>query len=222
MLDLRVDARQLLVPDRTANGVTSDFELTAGVTYHFGTQGPVHVSPPAVVAAAEPDRDMDTVPDRLDACPSEPEDVDGFDDDDGCPELDNDQDGVRDADDLCPSEMETKNGYRDDDGCPDQPLAELGAIAFGRESTRLDVAADAAVARAQQVLAQYPALSVEVAGYTSPDERTRDLARARAEAVKAALVKRGITAARVLTVGHAERKGRRSELKIVTPEQLAM
>lgn len=57
-----------------------------------------------------------------DVCPSEPEDVDAFEDADGCPDADNDSDAVLDALDLCPFEPETQNGVRDEDGCPESPL----------------------------------------------------------------------------------------------------
>ena len=52
-------------------------------------------------------------------CPTEPEDKDGFDDEDGCPDLDNDQDGIADKNDKCPNEAEDRDGYQDEDGCPD-------------------------------------------------------------------------------------------------------
>ncbi len=65
------------------------------------------------------DSDSDGVPDEADRCPVTPEDVDGFEDEDGCPEPDNDQDGVPDVNDRCPDAAETPNGISDDDGCPD-------------------------------------------------------------------------------------------------------
>jgi hypothetical protein len=49
------------------------------------------------------DRDGDGVPDAVDRCPDEPEDIDGFQDEDGCPDPDNDQDGVPDVSDACPN-----------------------------------------------------------------------------------------------------------------------
>jgi outer membrane protein OmpA-like peptidoglycan-associated protein len=57
--------------------------------------------------------------DDKDRCPNEPEDLDLYDDVDGCPELDNDGDGVADAQDKCPLEPEDKDGLADDDGCVD-------------------------------------------------------------------------------------------------------
>jgi flagellar motor protein MotB len=65
------------------------------------------------------DEDGDEIPDHLDKCPNEPEDKDGFQDDDGCPDPDNDGDGILDKDDRCPNEPEDKDGFQDDDGCPD-------------------------------------------------------------------------------------------------------
>jgi outer membrane protein OmpA-like peptidoglycan-associated protein len=65
------------------------------------------------------DKDRDGIPDSLDACPDEPEDRDGFQDDDGCPDPDNDGDGIADADDLCPDQPEDKDGFQDGDGCPE-------------------------------------------------------------------------------------------------------
>ena len=65
------------------------------------------------------DRDGDGLSDEVDRCPDDPEDRDGFQDEDGCPEADNDQDGIRDIDDKCPADPEAKNGRQDEDGCPD-------------------------------------------------------------------------------------------------------
>jgi len=65
------------------------------------------------------DRDHDGIIDILDRCPDEPEDKDGFQDDDGCPDEDNDNDGIPDALDKCPNEPEDFDGFQDEDGCPD-------------------------------------------------------------------------------------------------------
>ncbi len=75
--------------------------------------------PDAPVEVLPVDSDGDGLLDHLDACPDEAEDVDGFLDGDGCPELDNDRDGFSDAVDKCPNEAETPNGVDDHDGCPD-------------------------------------------------------------------------------------------------------
>jgi outer membrane protein OmpA-like peptidoglycan-associated protein len=110
------------------------------------TPGPISNQGCPVVTAR--DRDGDGIPDELDKCPDQPEDKDGFQDEDGCPEPDNDGDGLvdavdrcpnnpgpitnfgcpvtdRDGDgipdalDKCPDEPEDKDGFQDEDGCPD-------------------------------------------------------------------------------------------------------
>jgi len=65
------------------------------------------------------DADGDGLENRLDQCPSDAEDRDGFQDEDGCPDLDNDKDGVADAQDKCVDEPEDMDGFQDEDGCPD-------------------------------------------------------------------------------------------------------
>ncbi len=65
------------------------------------------------------DSDRDGVLDRDDNCVRVPEDRDGFQDQDGCPDLDNDADGVPDPKDRCRDAAETVDGFQDDDGCPD-------------------------------------------------------------------------------------------------------
>ena len=65
------------------------------------------------------DRDGDGYKDDEDECPDEPEDFDGFKDEDGCPDPDNDNDGILDVDDECPDTPEDFDGDEDEDGCPE-------------------------------------------------------------------------------------------------------
>jgi hypothetical protein len=51
-----------------------------------------------------PDEDKDGVAGGADECPLIPEDTDGYEDADGCPDLDNDGDGFPDDEDRCPLE----------------------------------------------------------------------------------------------------------------------
>lgn len=67
----------------------------------------------------EGDRDGDGLADGEDRCPEIPEDLDGYRDQDGCPDSDNDRDGRPDTADLCPNDAEDHDGYHDQDGCPD-------------------------------------------------------------------------------------------------------
>lgn len=65
------------------------------------------------------DQDGDGVLDRDDGCDDEMEDMDEFDDEDGCPETDNDEDEIPDDNDECPDEAEDLDEFQDEDGCPD-------------------------------------------------------------------------------------------------------
>lgn len=65
-----------------------------------------------------PDTDGDGLKDNVDQCVGQAEDVNGFEDNDGCPDadklIDTDGDGVRDEIDDCPDEQ----GLANNDGCP--------------------------------------------------------------------------------------------------------
>jgi outer membrane protein OmpA-like peptidoglycan-associated protein/opacity protein-like surface antigen len=113
--DLGVRYNYLLGQDKDMVGMSSFWgadhvdankaivEGLVGVTFKFGST----------------DKDGDGIPNKHDQCPEEPEDFDGFQDADGCPDHDNDGDGIPDATDQCPNEAEDVDGYQDQDGCPD-------------------------------------------------------------------------------------------------------
>ncbi len=64
------------------------------------------------------DRDKDGILDKNDRCPDQAEDLDGFQDDDGCPDPDNDGDGIADAEDACPREAGERSSDPKHNGCP--------------------------------------------------------------------------------------------------------
>jgi len=128
---------------------TPDWRGLAGLRLGFGGHAPPASRP------RELDRDGDGIPDLADRCPDQPEDKDGFEDEDGCPDPDNDKDGVLDADDRCmnvpglvalagcpdsdgdgiadlddkcPTQAEDKDGFEDTDGCPDPDNDKDGVL----------------------------------------------------------------------------------------------
>ena len=97
------------------------FELGAGGGLVSGVGIPVfRVVGGARWAPIRADADGDGVLDGDDGCPDQEEDVDGWQDEDGCPEEDNDDDGMLDGVDPCPDEAEDRDGHEDEDGCPDR------------------------------------------------------------------------------------------------------
>jgi hypothetical protein len=114
-------------PDRR---VSVGLAVGRGVTAAIGTPDLRGVVTVSIVPGAAPlapihplvpdgDADGDGIPDSVDQCPHDPEDKDGFQDQDGCPDPDNDRDGIPDAQDKCPLDPEDKDGFEDADGCPD-------------------------------------------------------------------------------------------------------
>ena len=88
-------------------------------------------------APPNPDKDDDGIKDKADKCPLDPEDKDGFEDEDGCAEVDNDKDGLTDDIDKCALEPEDIDSFQDEDGCPD-PDNDGDAIADAADKCPTD------------------------------------------------------------------------------------
>ena len=167
-------------------------------------------------AAADPDPDGDGIPSSADRCPRQPEDLDGFQDKDGCPELDNDSDGVPDADDQCPLKKEVVNGVKDDDGCPDEGKARVAIKAgkveiservfFATGSDQLKPVSHDILRQVAGVLkANWQVRKVLVEGHTDnrgDKEMNVDLSERRARRVKAFIVARGVASHRLSCKGY--------------------
>jgi OOP family OmpA-OmpF porin len=61
-------------------------------------------------------------------CRNEKEDVDQFEDEDGCPDPDNDRDTILDGVDTCPNDPEDFDSFEDVDGCPDKDNDKDGVL----------------------------------------------------------------------------------------------
>ena len=169
----------------------------------------------------DPDNDGDGIPDILDGhrtadggvvfakdrpgfgdCMNKAEDVDGFQDEDGCFEGDNDGDGIPDAVDGhrdetgaitmdatwfmigdCANEAEVRNGVDDDDGCPDEALAQvdlerkeiviLDKVYFDYDKASIKKSSYPVLEAVLQILNTYEELrKIEIQGHT--DARGRD------------------------------------------------
>ena len=162
------------------------------------------------------DTDGDGYMDDIDRCPYDAEDIDGFQDADGCPDPDNDNDGIPDTEDRCPDVREVMNGVDDDDGCPDE-----GRVVVEKESIRIndviyfDFGKASIQPRSYSLLDEIGAVvkdhtelrKIRIEGHTDSvgdDISNLKLSQARADAVKAALIQRGIEANRLDAAGFGE------------------
>lgn len=178
----------------------------------------VMVSPVTAAVAAEvagrgsEDGDGDGVKEAEDLCPKEPEDLDGYEDADGCPDPDNDRDRILDAKDLCPNEPETYNGIEDDDGCPDRgrvvvtdsAIEILDHIYFKKGSATTKAPSQPILDALAQTLLGNPSITrVEVQGHASDEEgKAWELSSERAVAVILALRQRGVEGTRLVMQGY--------------------
>jgi len=206
-----------LLPDRGAN---PDSRAFLAIVFEPRSADPARGSVPDPPARPSPpaDRDVDDdgIVDRLDRCPTEPEDVDGFQDEDGCPDIDNDGDLIVDVDDLCIDRPETYNTVDDEDGCPDRgPVIEhegeieiLDVIQFEFDSAEIRPESHHLLRAVARTIMLNPAIQlVEVRGHT--DERgsaayNLDLSRRRAASVLEFLVSEGVARDHLDSHGYGE------------------
>ena len=145
------------------------------------------------------DVDGDGIADMNDGAPWAPEDMDGFEDDDGVPDPDNDGDGIWDVNDVMPNDPEAFHRWHDHDGAPDEyPVLE--SICFDLGRTELSGEARGYLRGILVVLLEWPELKLRVEGYA---DETRDgvediyLAHRRAVQVRDYLMEHGCPASRI-------------------------
>jgi OmpA-OmpF porin, OOP family len=190
------------------------------------------------------DNDKDGIPDKEDQCPDDAEDKDKFEDEDGCPDPDNDKDQIPDVKDKCPNDPETYNGFQDEDGCPDKgkviiegsDIVILEKVQFETNSTKILPQSNGILDAVAATMKGHPEfLVMEIAGHAderSTDEHNLQLTKGRAASVMEAMLKRGVSAKRLVSQGYGEycpldaasnpaawEKNRRVEFKIVKTEE---
>lgn len=222
--DIRFDVRASLMP-----GVdpmyTPEWEAGIGLSFRLGGAKSKHAGDAATTQGK--DEDKDGIADGADQCPDRAEDVDGFEDRDGCPDIDNDLDQVLDIVDKCGGAQETYNGVEDQDGCPDTVPPELAALSgaipgllYAPGSVEIRASAQPALDNIAALLAKHPSVRIVLSGYTDESEAQppqvagqevaeaeidagyRALAEKRATEVRKSLVALGVTATRIDVEAH--------------------
>ncbi|MCU0654869.1 MAG: OmpA family protein [Polyangiaceae bacterium] len=167
-----------------------------------------------------PDRDGDGIADAEDACPQTPGVKDADPKKNGCPP-DKDGDGIPDERDRCPSEPETYNGIEDDDGCPEKKQKTLATLEgeqiritqqvnFKLDKAEIEGKSSFQILDAvSAVLKNHPEIrEVEVQGHT--DDKgdagyNLELSQRRAEAVREAMIQRGVAPERLKATGFGKK-----------------
>jgi OOP family OmpA-OmpF porin len=195
--------------------------LSASTDVH----APAVTATPAPAPAVMEDRDADGIADAQDRCPDEPEDLDQFEDRDGCVDRDNDGDGILDAHELrpdgrwtncdhqlahgadrdCRNFPEDVDGYEDHDGCPDILTLDQCLVRLPERvplDRRGELASDAPAILDAVAASMQRAPSVKFWVEAHLDDR-RDLAAAKRSTQRAAsqviegLVRRGVARERI-------------------------
>ena len=172
--------------------------------------------------------------------PNEPEDFDGFEDEDGCPDPDNDKDGIPDVVDKCPNEPETVNGVDDEDGCPDEApivvredrILLTEHVLFDTNRARVRSAGRPALAAVLNLWKQHPEWDhLVIEGHANrrgPDPFNDWLSHERAERARKVIIEMGFPAEKLVVAAfgnkqlrvqgtgeEADRENRRVEFVII-------
>jgi outer membrane protein OmpA-like peptidoglycan-associated protein len=204
-----------------------------------------------------PDTDNDGINDELDKCPNEAgtakydgcpipdSDKDGINDEEdkcpnqagiakyqGCPVPDRDNDGVNDEEDKCPDTP----GTAKNNGCPEIPAevsklfsTSASTVSFSTNSSKVSGTANASLNQIVKALNDNADIKVKLEGHSDNAEKNaQEVSEARAAAVKAYLISKGISEDRITVEGFGSEtpisdngtaagrtKNRRVEIKVV-------
>jgi outer membrane protein OmpA-like peptidoglycan-associated protein len=224
---VRLDGRLALPPSSDSESVTADGEIFLGLWKSFGPPAPPPPPPaPPCTDPADPRDGVEPVTEKGPPPPPQPSDGDG--------------DGMLDDNDKCAREPETANGFDDGDGCPDEIPPDvqkltgvISGIQFVQTTAELAPGSAAVLDETVAMLTKYPTVRIEIAGHTDAtgdEQKNRDLSQQRADAVRAYLIKRGISEARLDSKGYGPEfpignnatpegraQNRRVEFKLLSP-----
>ena len=155
------------------------------------------------------DEDQDGVPDYLDKCKGTIAAARNYVDENGCPK-DTDGDGIPDYIDRCPQVAGVAENY----GCPGVKKEilkvfkqALNGIQFETGKATIKSSSNQILDQVVKIMKENPDFNLDIAGHTDnvgqPDFNL-DLSKRRAEAVKAYLVKKGVSEQRMTSAGYGD------------------
>jgi OOP family OmpA-OmpF porin len=227
-----------VLKDGARGGAVSDVRwprvVAAGAVLFVACTTAAPGVPPPKQTAVAPDSDGDMLPDHADRCPTQPEDIDGYQDNDGCPDPDNDRDGIPDRVDKCPRtgrwhcDWLVENPVVDKDGCcvpptPKNPMPFIRPIppvitylppdvftyvfSFGSNSVAISRKKRPRLDAVAAQLVELEGFRVRIEGHCDTREKNPDeLSLKRAKAVKDYLVAKGVSAYRLEIVGYGAKR----------------
>src|SRR5690606_31003841 len=155
-----------------------------------------------------PDTDKDGINDEEDKCPTEA----GQARYNGCPVVDTDNDGVNDEDDKCP----TVPGKPENQGCHESKSYVVKAVDFAASNIYFSTGKYVLLNKSfkgldevAKIMKDDPAMKIAIDGHTDnvgSDATNQRLSERRANAVKAYLVKKGVSEDRITATGYGETK----------------
>ncbi|MBM4359542.1 MAG: OmpA family protein, partial [Deltaproteobacteria bacterium] len=207
--------------DATRNGCPlpkdSDNDGIVDVLDNCPTEAGIVSSDPGRNGCAPPkDSDNDGIVDPQDACPNEAGVLQSEPGKNGCPlPKDSDGDGVADPQDACPAEAGLVNSDPANNGCPKIRIANgevvvLQVIEFENAKSKIQKSSGELLDEIADVLKAHPEIAVlEIQGHTDDEGKPRmnkTLSKDRANAVRQALVRRGVAAKRLKAAGYGQEK----------------
>ena len=154
-----------------------------------------------------PDTDKDGIADKDDKCPT----VAGPKENGGCPILDADKDGVPDSQDDCP----TVAGSASNKGCPEVIESfkiQAKSVFFDANKSTLktgDASTIASLDAMREILRNYPNAKFSIEGHTDSDGSNafnQKLSEDRANAVRNAMIEKGVKPENLVVVGFGKTK----------------
>jgi len=153
-----------------------------------------------------PDTDKDGISDEEDKCPTVP----GVARYEGCPVPDTDGDGINDEEDKCPD----VKGVASQQGCPEISQEVIRKVEYAAKNIYFNTGSSKLLSRSFKplnevvdILKQNTDLSLSIDGHTDntgPSAFNQSLSQKRAEAVKAYMISKGISAGRLTAAGYGQ------------------
>lgn len=216
-VDACPDKAGVASPDAIQNGCPADRDgdgVADAVDACPDQAGPANEDPAKSGCPRAVDADGDGIADAQDACPDIPGMKSSDPKENGCPG-DTDGDGIRDDKDACLNVKGIRSRNPKRNGCPRAAITDTGItineqVEFDTGTAKIKATSDQLIADVAGILVDHPEIAkVEVQGHTDnvgSKVGNKQLSTARADAVRRALIKKGVQSKRLVARGYGDQK----------------